>query len=103
MNDIVVGTSITAIDLENETIIRVFPQSLYFGKGMKDSLIPPAHMWDYGMVVYVVPKQYSSGKSLHGIYHHDEKITAPFNLHGCMSYIPTRLPTKNEKENCRWV
>ena len=103
IKDITVDTSITAVDLDDKTIIAVFPQSLYFGKGMKDLLIPPAEMWDYGMVVDVVPKQYSSGKSLHGIYHHDENVTIPFNLHGCMFYIPMRLPTRDEKENCRWI
>ena len=76
MKDISVGTAITAIDLEDETIIGVFPQSLYFGESMKDSLIPPAQMWDYGMIVDVVPKQYSGGKSLHGIYHHDNNHRA---------------------------
>ena len=103
MKNITVGTAITAIDLEDETIIGVFPQSLYFGESMKDSLLPPAQMWDYGMVVDVVPKQYSSGKSLHGIYHHDEKIIVPFSMHGCMSYIPTRLPSREEKRTCRWI
>ena len=103
MKNITVGTAITAIDLEDETIIGVFPQSLYFGESMKDSFLPPVQMWDYGMVVDVVPKQYSSGKSLHGIYHHDEKIIVPFSIHGCMSYIPTRLPSREEKRTCRWI
>ena len=60
-------------------------------------------MWDYGMVVDVVPKQYSSGKSLHGIYHHDEQVTVPFSIHGCMLYVPTRLPSNKEKDTCRWI
>ena len=101
MKDITVGTAITAIDLEDETIIGIFPQSLYFGESMKDSLIPPAQMWVYGMIVDVAPKQYSSGKSLHGIYHHDEGVTIPFSIHDCISYIPTRLPSNEEKRSCR--
>ena len=56
VKDIVVGTAITTIDLEDETIIGVFPQIVYFGKSMKDSLLPPAQMWDHGMIVDVVPK-----------------------------------------------
>ena len=101
--DVPVGTCITAVDLANETIIAVFPQSLYFGKSMENSLLPPAQMWNHGMVVDVVPKQFSSGKSFHGIYHHDEGIIIPFSLHGCMSYIPTRLPSESEKNSCGWV
>ena len=103
IKDVPVGTCITAVNLENETIIAVFLQSLYFGKSIENSLLPPAQMWNHGMVVDVVPKQFSSGKLLHGIYHHDEGIIIPFSLHGCMSYIPTRLPSKSEKNCCQWV
>jgi hypothetical protein len=69
-----VGTCVTAIDLTNETIIASFPQSLYFGDSMENSLIPPAQLWDNGITVNVVPKQYSDGKSLHGIHHPEENI-----------------------------
>jgi hypothetical protein len=69
IKDIPVGTCITCIDLDGETIIASFPQSLYFGNSMETSLIPPIQLWDYGVTVDVVPKQYSDGKSLHGIHH----------------------------------
>jgi hypothetical protein len=42
IKNIQVGTCITAMDLENKTIIASFPQSLYFGDTMETSLIPPA-------------------------------------------------------------
>jgi hypothetical protein len=71
-----VGTCVTAVDLKDRTIIASFPQSLYFGDSMGMSLIPPAKIWNYGITVDVVPKQYSDAKSLHGIHHPD-----PCHLH----------------------
>jgi Reverse transcriptase (RNA-dependent DNA polymerase) len=103
ITDIQVGTCITAIDLEGETIIASFPQSLYFGDSMVHSLIPPAQLWDYGLTVDVVPKQYTDGMSLHGIHHPDDDIFIPFHLHGCISYFSTRLPTATEINECRWI
>lgn len=103
IKNIPVGTCITAIDLDGETIIASFPQSLYFGETMETSLIPPAQLWHHGLTVDVVPKQYSDGKSLHGIHHPNENVFIPFNLHGCISYFSTRLPTDEEIDQCRWV
>ena len=40
IRNIQVGTCITAIDLNGETIIASFPQSLYFGDSMEHSLVP---------------------------------------------------------------
>ena len=70
---------------------------------MEHSLVPPAQLWAHGITVDVVPKQYSDGKSLHGIHHPDADVFIPFQLHGCISYFPTRLPTNSEIDNCRWV
>jgi hypothetical protein len=103
IKDIQVGTCVTAVDLENETIIACFPQSLYFGDTMENSLIPPIQMWEHGITVDVVPKQYSDGRSLHGIHHPDENVFIPFSLHGCISYFPSRLPNNAELNSCRWV
>jgi hypothetical protein len=103
IKNIQVGTCITAIDLKDETIIASFPQSLYFGNTMETSLIPPAQLWNYGVTVDVVPKQYSDGKSLHGIHHPDENVFIPFHMYGCLPYFSTHLPTDKEIYNCRWV
>ena len=58
---------------------------------------------DRGLAVDSTPKQYSDGKSLHGIYSEQDNVEIPFHLHGSTSYFVTRLPTKVEKQNCRWV
>jgi hypothetical protein len=50
-----------------------------------------------------VPKQYSNGRSLHGMHHPGEDIFVPFSLHGCISYFPTRLPAQEEMDTCRWT
>jgi hypothetical protein len=65
IRNIQVGTCVTALDLDNQTIIVSFPQAFYFGNTMETSLIPPAQLWNFGITVDVVPKQYSDGKSLH--------------------------------------
>jgi hypothetical protein len=44
INGIKIGTSVTAIDLGQETIIASFPQSSYFGDTLEHSLIPPAQL-----------------------------------------------------------
>jgi hypothetical protein len=49
IKNIQVGTCITAIDLNEKTIIASFPQSLYFGDTMETSLIPPAQLWHHGI------------------------------------------------------
>jgi Reverse transcriptase (RNA-dependent DNA polymerase) len=70
---------------------------------MENSLLSPAQLWDHGVTLDVVPKQYSDGQSIHGIHHPDENIHIPFHLHGCISYFCTRLPSKEEINNCRWI
>jgi hypothetical protein len=103
IKNIPVGTCITKINLEDETIFASFPQSLYFGDTMKTSLIPPAQLWDFGITDDVVPKQYSDGKSLHGIHHPDSNVFIPFHLYGCISYFLTPLPSDKEINQCWWI
>ena len=55
------------------------------------------------MTVDPVPKQCSEGKSLHGIYSHEDDVMIPFHMKGSTSYFSSRLPTDEEKRNSRWV
>ena len=73
MKDVTVGTLITAVDLQDETIIAVFHQGLYFGKSMEHSLAP-AKLWDDGITCDITPKWASKGKSIHGIYSPDDNV-----------------------------
>jgi hypothetical protein len=53
--------------------------------------------------VDVVPKQYSDGKSLHGIHHLDSNVFIPFHLNGCISYFLSWLPSDKEVNQCWWI
>jgi hypothetical protein len=94
-----VGTCVTAVGLKDRTIIASFPQSLYFGDSMETSLIPPAQLWNYGITVDVVPKQYSDGKSLHGIHHPDADIFLYHFIYMAVYHILVHgyLPMRNWK------
>jgi hypothetical protein len=105
MKDIPIVTVATAIDLShvNETVILVFHEALYFGKRMEESLLNPNQMRAQGIVVDTCPKQFSNGKSMHGIYFPDDDLFLPLRMHGVISYLSTYLPTEHQMETCRWI
>jgi hypothetical protein len=105
VNDVPIANCCTAIDLPDlqETLIVVCNEALYFGAGMEDSLISPNQLRANGLIVDTCPKQFSGGKSMHGIYVPDEDIFIPFRMHGCISYFASRLPTDEELATCRRV
>lgn len=105
LTNIPIGTTATTYDRQEtqETIILVFPQSLYFGAEMHDSLLSPNQIRMNRIVVDTCPRQYSNGNSMHGIYMPKDDIYLPFKMHGCISYLPTRLPTDSELHTCKWV
>ncbi len=105
LENIPIGTCYTAIDHPGlqETIIGVFHECLYFGDRMQDSLINPNQLRANGLIVDTCPKQFSGGKSLHGIYNAEEDFFLPFRLHGCISYFSSRMPTMEEIASCRHV
>ena len=80
LKEIPIATCCTAIDHPQlqETLILVCHESLYFGNGMKDSLISPNQLRAHGLVVDTCPKQFSGGQSMHGIYIPDEDLFLPF-------------------------
>ena len=93
----------TAYDTaEHETFILVFNEALYFGQTMETSLIPPQQVCDNGLVCDPLPRQYSRN-SIHGIEDPSSGLIIPFQLHGCISYFPVRLPTEDELKHCRWI
>ena len=104
MKDIPICLVITAYDLPTgETIILGVHQALFFGATMEHSLCQPNQFREHGLIVDDCPKMYSNGKTLHGMYIPDQELHIPFELHGCLSYFPTRLPTPDEIDTCRWV
>jgi hypothetical protein len=95
----------TAIDLAHlqDTVILVFHEALYFGKGLKESLINPNQLRHNGIVVDTCPKQFSGGKSMHGLVVPEEDLYIPFQLHGVISHLVTYLPTEEQLEKCWWI
>ena len=77
-------------------------EALFFGETMNTSLLPQ-QICDNGLVCEPMAKQFTQGKSLYGIYDDITGITLPFQLHGCISYLPIRLPTENELDKCRHI
>ena len=80
LTNIEVVTAITAIDLDCKTIIGVFNKALWFGTSMQHSLLLPIQLWNHSVTIDSMLKQYSNGKSLHGIYVHDDDVLIPFHL-----------------------
>jgi hypothetical protein len=104
MRDIPIGLAATAYDLPTgETIILGVHQALYFGASLENSLCQPNQLREHGIIVDDCPKQYSGGKSLHGLFFPEENVHIPLEMYGCLSYFPSRLPMQVELATCRWV
>jgi hypothetical protein len=88
-----------------ETYILVLAQSLYLGEYVPNSLLCPNQMRCHGIVVDDVPKHLAPdpAQATHSLYFADKDIRIPLELEGCISQIPTRLPTVQELEECEWL
>jgi hypothetical protein len=87
-----------------ETFILVFGQALYLGDKLDHSLICPNQARHNGVVVDDVPKHLShDGQLTHSLFFPQENMRIPLSLRGVISFLPTRYPTNNEINNCRWL
>jgi hypothetical protein len=77
-------------------------EALYFGKYLENSLFSPQQICDNGLLCDPIPRQYNP-TSLHGMHGPVTNLTVPFFLHGCISYVPIRLPTDTELQTCVWI
>ena len=68
----------------------------------RNILINPNQVRDNGLTVDCCPQEYDKS-SLHAIYIPEEDINLPFQMHGCISYLPIRLPTEVELAKCRYL
>lgn len=104
IHNIPIGPAATTYDLPSgETIILGVHQALYFGATLENSLCQPNQLREHGIVIDDCLKQYSGGKLLHGLFFPDDNVLIPLELHACLSYFPSRLPTHEELETCRWI
>lgn len=71
---------------------------------LSTSLLNPNQLRANGIVVDDTPIHLSSdGQSTHSIFIPDIDLRIPLQLDGIISYIPTRLPTSDEINNCLHV
>ena len=105
MSHVPIGTLAMAYDHPGlqETVILIFPQSLYFGKSMEHSLLSPNQLQMNGLVMDTCLRQFSTGESIHGIYDPTEDLYFQFQMHGCISFLPTWLLTNGELEKCCYL
>jgi hypothetical protein len=100
LKDIPIRTCVTAFDHHNgQTYVLEVGQALWFGDTMDHSLLSPNQVRTFGHFLCLTPKQYSQGKTLHGIRTPDN-VELNFKLHGCISYLPIRAPTQHEIDSC---
>ena len=98
--DIPIATVATAYDYPNgETIILVFHETLYFGSKLNTSLLNPNQMRAHGITVDDTPRQFDLS-SAHQVVIPGLEAPLPLELHGIISYLPTRLPTHKELDEC---
>jgi hypothetical protein len=97
--------AVTAFDHgSSETFILCLNQALYFGDEMPNSLLNQNQMRYNGVIVNDCPTFLSPNQeSSHSLYTPDEDIHLPLSLNGCISYLPTRIPSDHEIQNCTWL
>ena len=96
-----VGTTAKAYDHSDRTIyILVFSQNLFFGGKLENSLMNSSQLHENGLVVHTCPKQYDRN-SMHCVFMPQDNITIHFAMYWVISYIPCRLRTDKELEECR--
>ena len=77
-----IATACTALNLpDGTTLILVGNKGLFFGQSMEHSLIPPAQLWDNGLICNITPKSKSHGNSIFGIYDPETNMHLPFSLY----------------------
>jgi hypothetical protein len=104
LTNIPIGAAFTALDHPSGvTYILHAHEGLCFFDSMEHSLLPPAQLWDNGLKCDITPKHCSGGHSIFGIEDPSTHTHLPFNLYGCIAYLPTRLPTDNELATCQII
>jgi hypothetical protein len=104
IKDVPVCTCATAFyHPDGETFILEFGQALYFGYSMEHSLLSPNQICSFNHQLCLNPKQFTNGNITHGITVEDDNTILPFNMYGCISYLPIRTPTPDEIDHCHHI
>lgn len=74
------------------------------GDSIEHTLIYPNQAQTDGVVVDDIPRHLShDNTSTHSIYFSEEDVCLPLCLRGIISYLPTRYPTNDEINKCKWL
>lgn len=94
---VVTAAVIYDCEITGASHVLIICNALYV-KDMEVNLIPPIMMRLAGIKINECPKFLAENPSIedHSAYFPDADVRIPFLLEGIISYIPTRLPTKNE-------
>jgi hypothetical protein len=104
MTNIPIGTVATAYTVPDDgrVVILIINQALYFGDRLKNTLLTPNQMRDYGIEVDDAPRQYVAG-SQHSLYVPDSNLRIPLQLRGIFSFLESRKPTQQEMDECEHI
>ena len=104
MQDVPVARCATAYDCPEtgKTYILDFPESLYLGDRLQDSLICPNQLRHNGLRVDETPTQFDN-ESTHAITIPESNLTIPMSIQGTVSYFEARKPTVDELRTGEWV
>lgn len=74
------------------------------GESIEHSLICPNQARTNGVIIDDVPKHLSpGGSSTHSIFFPEENVRLPLQLNGVISCFPTRYPSDQELNDCKWL
>jgi hypothetical protein len=87
-----------------QPMIILIVQALYFRDEMPNSILNQNQLRCNGIVVNDCPTFLSPNhESPHSIYFPDSDLHLPLSLNGCISYLPTRIPTEYEIDEGTWL
>jgi hypothetical protein len=106
LTDIPIVKAATAYDSPTgETYIIVIPQALYLGEYLDYTLLCPNQLRHNGVIVDDIPRHLAPDPEFatHSIFLPEDSTRIPLELNGVISGFPTRTPTLEEIENCKWL
>jgi hypothetical protein len=100
LRDVPIASVATAWDspIDGSTVIPVIYEALYFGDRMPHTLLCPNQLGAHGVQVFDTPKVFDTNLP-HAIILPGQ-IQFPLQLHGIISFLETRKPTKEELRDC---
>jgi len=104
IQDVPIASCCTMYDHpDGHSYILIAHEVLFFGDSLEHSLIPPAQIWNNGLLCDITPKHCSNGHSIFGILDQATNLHLPFQLYGCIAYLPIWLPHDHDLEDVEHI